>query len=108
MKKNINIIYGIGGIDKSKPNDNIVETIEKDYIFPRLEKVNFLLELSERGLYKTLENNLNSLSEKERILFNHLEKIKIDGALSLRIKSILKVSDLVWEDIFIKAENQLS
>ena len=110
MQKNINTTYGIGGFDESKPNNNIIEIIETyDVVLPMIsvDKVKLFLELSERELYETLENNLNSLSEKEKIIFNYVEKIKIDDNISLKIKSILKLTDVIWEEIFIGAEKQI-
>lgn len=38
MTKSIEIVYGIGGFDPSKPNNNIIEIIENEEINDSIEQ----------------------------------------------------------------------
>jgi hypothetical protein len=96
-------VYGIGGFDSTKPNNNIILKEEIDIKVDPVSRINFFLELSKNNLYKTLLNNKIKLTEQELILLEESHSFDIDSSIIKKLIIIFKISYPQMEEIFYSA-----
>jgi hypothetical protein len=107
VKKKL-VTYKVGGFDSTKPNNNIGQESEINVPLIPVKRINFLLELQTRNLYKAVINDISKFTEREVILFNNLPEYTRELSFMDKIIESAKITNSILDDIFYNSQKDFT